>query len=358
MSGLIERKQRNGERWYCIQYWSPDPKDPRKKKKKVFSLGIKVGGKREKELAELQQKDFDLQVARTKAGFEEPCFSIHDAMKQYQERKVNLVSPATLKRIGQQLESWKTYFADLGLTLVEQINDQVVKGFVDWRRRSAAPKTVKEELRVLKATLANLVGPNGLRSSPVYSWPELKTPVSKPTTVGDYSKGEVLRILKYLKDKKIKVYAPVKFMAYTGTRRGEAASVRVSDVDLKKRRVRVINHKTVRSSMDQHRHIPLSKWIIPLLKNQIKGKKDSDFLFPEIALNQKAWITKAVWKACKDLGITYKRGHGFRHFFATRLLDMGVPPAKVQKWLGHANIATTMVYAHVNDEDRGYADEI
>lgn len=358
MSSLIERKQRNGERWYCLQYYAPDPKDPRKKKKKVFALGIRVIGRKEKELAELEQSKFDLQIARTKAGFEEPCFSIPDAMKQYRERKVNLVAQTTIKRINQQLESWKAYFEELGLTLVEQINDQVVKGFVDWRRRSAAPKTIKEELRVLKATLANLVGPQGLRALPVFSWPELKTPVAKPTTVGDYSKGEVLRILKYLKEHKIKVYAPVKFMAYTGTRRGEAASVRVSDVDLKKRRVRVINHKTVRSSMDQHRFIPISKKIVPLLKIQVRGKKAGDFLFPEIANNQKAWITKAVWKACKDLGIVYKRGHGFRHFFATRLLDMGVPPAKVQKWLGHANIATTMIYAHVNDEDRGYADEI
>ena len=358
MSSLIERKQRNGERWYCLQYYAPNPRDPKKKRKKVFALGIRVLGRKEKELAELQQKDFDLQIARTKAGFEEPCFWIADAIKQYQTLKVNIVSPATIKRIRQQHETWRKYFEQMGLTLVEQINDQIVKGFIDWRRPTAAPKTIKEELRILKSTLANLVSPQGLRASPVYSWPELKTPISNPTTVGDYSKSEVIRILRYLKQHKIKVYAPVKFMAYTGTRRGEAASVKVGDVDLKNRRVRINNHKTVRSSNDQHRFVPLSKKIIQLMKNQMRGRLTGDFVFPEIAKNQNAWITKAIWKACKDLGITYKRGHGFRQFFATRLLDLGVPPAKVQKWLGHASIATTMVYAHVNDEDRRYADEI
>ena len=39
--------------------------------------------------------------------------------------------------------------------------------------------------------------------------------------------------------------------------------------------------------------------------------------------------------------------HLFRHTFASRLVQAGVPIAKVSAWLGHANISTTMIYAHL-----------
>ena len=41
--------------------------------------------------------------------------------------------------------------------------------------------------------------------------------------------------------------------------------------------------------------------------------------------------------------------HSFRHTFATRCLEAGIPPKVVQTWLGHASIKMTMdLYTHVN----------
>lgn len=46
--------------------------------------------------------------------------------------------------------------------------------------------------------------------------------------------------------------------------------------------------------------------------------------------------------------------HLFRHTFASRLVRAGVPIAKVSAWLGHSDIRTMMMYAHLapgHDED-------
>ncbi|MBR1874206.1 MAG: tyrosine-type recombinase/integrase family protein [Eubacterium sp.] len=43
--------------------------------------------------------------------------------------------------------------------------------------------------------------------------------------------------------------------------------------------------------------------------------------------------------------------HAFRHTFATRCLEAGIPPKVVQKWLGHASINMTLdLYTHVSED--------
>jgi len=42
--------------------------------------------------------------------------------------------------------------------------------------------------------------------------------------------------------------------------------------------------------------------------------------------------------------------HGLRHSFATNLLNSNVKINRVQKYLGHSNIATTSIYLHCIEE--------
>lgn len=58
------------------------------------------------------------------------------------------------------------------------------------------------------------------------------------------------------------------------------------------------------------------------------------------------------------LPVEKQHPHILKHSIATHLLDKGVAITAVQDWLGHKNIASTMVYAAVTNAQRTEAERI
>lgn len=134
-----------------------------------------------------------------------------------------------------------------------------------------------------------------------------------------------------------------------GLRVAEVCDLKVSDINIKERYVRIFGKGS------KERIVPFHPLIQSLLKEYLNIYEaydlDHDYLFIN---NRKQPLTTRGIQYILDQ-VVLKSGlnkkvspHMLRHSFATHLLDNGADIKVVQELLGHANISTTQIYTHVS----------
>jgi len=131
-----------------------------------------------------------------------------------------------------------------------------------------------------------------------------------------------------------------------GLRSQEAINLKISDIDFERRTIHVRQSK-----YKKDRIVPLSGYMAEGLKKYISSEHPHIWLFngkePDGRYSVKglSWIMR---ETVKKTGITKDVSlHSLRHSYATHLLEDGVNIVTIKELLGHAHIATTMLYLHV-----------
>jgi integrase/recombinase XerD len=137
----------------------------------------------------------------------------------------------------------------------------------------------------------------------------------------------------------------------------ELVSLNVSDVELHENDGRVVV-KGKRASKE--REIPLNGPVLKTLKNYLHIAREQLIHDPNeqaVFLNNRGQrlTRQGLWLIIKHyveaVGISSQvTPHTLRHSFAAHKLSQGKSLQDIQKLLGHANISTTQVYAHMNQE--------
>lgn len=161
------------------------------------------------------------------------------------------------------------------------------------------------------------------------------------------TRDEVHRVLKVVEQNPF-YHLLLNFLWQTGPRVTEALSVRVSDIDFYSRVVRM---PSLKKREIQIKALPLKGELIGELGAYIgqEGLKKESALFP--ITRQHAH--RIIKDACSKAGIERQRSHPhvLRHSFAVNAVLQRTPLPILQKWLGHSDIKSTMVYLQILSED-------
>jgi integrase len=160
--------------------------------------------------------------------------------------------------------------------------------------------------------------------------------------------------------------ALVRLLAYTGLRWGEAIGLRVKDVQLDERRIRVsVNAVEVGADIEvgtpkthKRRSVPFPRLLQPDLEAQLMNKGAEQLVFSDdngdymrrtrVSGGSRSWFKSAL----ADAGLGPMTLHDLRHTAASLAISAGANVKAVQRMLGHASAAMTLdVYSDLFDDD-------
>jgi integrase/recombinase XerD len=217
--------------------------------------------------------------------------------------------------------------------------------------------TVRHRLAALSSLFEYLCEKNAVSHNPVkgVKRPKAESGEGKTPAIGDHQARELLTAPGDETVKEKRDRAILSTLLYHALRREELCKLKVRDFRHSRRGVL---HLNVAGKGEKTRYLPLHPGTNELIHDYLEaaghGADDNGALFRPIRNNRTGQLEKAL-----DPDMVYRlvRGysaqlgfeigaHALRATAATNALDHQADIAKVQEWLGHANIATTRIYDH------------
>ena len=142
----------------------------------------------------------------------------------------------------------------------------------------------------------------------------------------------------------IDFYDMVILLLDTGARHGEICTLEWDKVNLDQKSIALWRPKVRNESV-----IYMTDRVLDVLTRR-HATKSGKFIFQSKSGSARNHITHTFKKAFKRAGISGCTAHTLRHTHATRLIQHGMNLYEVKEILGHADIKTTMRYAHIEKQ--------
>lgn len=229
-----------------------------------------------------------------------------------------------------------------------------------WRRdleqRTLSGATIRRKLAALSSLFDYLCESNAVAGNPVegVKRPRMEGSEGKTPAIGDHQARALLNVADASTLRGQRDRAILATLLYHGLRRAELCALRVADIQER----RGVKHLQVRGKGNKLRYVPLHPGaagaIVAYLEAAGHGNDSHSALFRSISNNSRDRIASITPDGVYKMLNSYAKAlqidvagfgpHALRATAATNALDHGADIAKVQEWLGHANIATTRVY--------------
>jgi integrase/recombinase XerD len=270
----------------------------------------------------------------------------------------NLSNPHT-RRVYEN--AVKDFMRFTGIMRPEEFRIVTRAHVIAWRddlvRRGLGGSTIRNRLASIASLFEYLCEKNAVTHNPVkgVERPKSESGEGKTPALGDH---QARRLLDAPTDDSVRSKrdrAILSTLLFHALRREELCKLKVKDF----RHVRKgVPHLKVSGKGGKTRYVPLYPGTNALIHEYLEvaghGEDDAGALFRPVRNNTTGKLDKAItpdgiYKLVRaySAALGFQIGaHALRATAATNALDHQADIAKVQEWLGHANIATTRIYDH------------
>ncbi len=263
------------------------------------------------------------------------------------ERRLSAHTDSNYRR---DLELFIAHCERQGLTTWPSVDSQHVRAFAALEfRRGQSPRTIQRRLSAIRSFCNYLIREAVITANPAV---DVQAPRAKKRLPATLDVDRMTKLLSFRTDGELSVRdkAIMELFYSSGLRLSELTSLDVTDLDLRDRTVRVTGKG------DKTRIVPVGRYAVDALTQWLRDRAvvaaiGETALFVAHTgrrLGPRAVQTRvAEWSKRQGIDV-HVHPHMFRHSFATHLLESSQDLRGVQELLGHANIATTQVYTHLD----------
>jgi integrase len=226
---------------------------------------------------------------------------------------------------------------------------------------SLKPQSRRNVLGLLGAVLDTAKKRGWSASNPVADYEKPRKPRSEPAELQFLTLEELEAVIRAMPDDELGRVERTLVLtaAMTGMRRGELLGLRWKDVDWIAHKVRIVRtfvggREDTPKSERSRRDVPMADRVATELQrlweaSAYRGEDDPVFTHPRgtgLPLDGSA-VSRRFQLALRRAQVRHVRFHDLRHTFGTMMArDPRVSMRTLQGWLGHADPATTAIYAH------------
>ena len=255
----------------------------------------------------------------------------------------------------------KDFMRFTGITEPEEFRTVTRAHVITWRddltKRGLGGSTIRHRLASLASLFEYLCEKNAVTHNPVkgVERPKTESGEGKTPALGDHQARKLLAAPETETVKSKRDRAILSTLLFHALRREELCKLKVRDFRHARKGV---PHLKVSGKGGKTRYLPLHPGTNALVHEYLEaaghGEDENGALFRPIRNNTTGRLDKAItadgiYKLVRaySAALGFEIGaHALRATAATNALDHEADIAKVQEWLGHANIATTRIYDH------------
>lgn len=143
-------------------------------------------------------------------------------------------------------------------------------------------------------------------------------------------------------------YDLVVILLDTGARYSEIANIKWSAIDIENSSINVWRPKVRNESI-----VYMTSRVKNILVRRSENKDSEEYVFTNLKGQPRGYSPKGIRSSIKRAGIENFKIHDLRHTCASRLVQAGLSLYEVANILGHTDVSTTQIYAHLERTDIG-----